>query len=428
MRSIAAFLLSAAALCAQARPDAGGDRLTVEQAVTEALEHNLGLIAERYALPIAEARIITAHLRPNPVLTVEGDHLPLAGTIYNSENNGGPPEYSVRTDFVFERGHKRAARIAVAEGNRSVVEYQVLNTARGIILDVSNAWIDLASARDALQLAQENLKALHEIVNVDQARVKSGDLAEVELLRAQLAELQFENAVRQAEVRVATVRARLQVLLGRDRNARPAETAGELRRDVLAVTEAELKEQARQRRPDLQALVHDQARSQAELRNQLALGKVDYTIGSEFRRQQGLAGHGNSLGFFLQTNLPVFNRNQGEIERARREALQIQARIRASEAALENEVEIAWLQYSSARFALEKIEQTMVGKAREVRGITEYSYKRGEATFIEFLDAQRAYNDTIQAYNDLRAEFARSLYSMEAATGGSAALAKANRP
>src|SRR5882672_5131276 len=80
------------------------EQITAEQAVQEALDHNLGLLAERYNLSIAEARIVTARLRPNPVFSLSGDHLPLAGTTYNSANNAGPPEYAVRTDFVLERG------------------------------------------------------------------------------------------------------------------------------------------------------------------------------------------------------------------------------------------------------------------------------------------------------------------------------------
>ena len=59
------------------------------------------------------------------------------------------------------------------------------------------------------------MQAFRDIVRVNEKRVKSGDLAEVELLRVQLAELQFENAVRQAELRVSTAQARLQLLLGR---------------------------------------------------------------------------------------------------------------------------------------------------------------------------------------------------------------------
>src|SRR5690242_825956 len=83
------------------------DTLTIDQAVSEALEHNLALFAERYNLSVADARIITARLRPNPVLTLDADHIPWAGTTYNRINNAGPEEYAVRTDFIFERGRKR---------------------------------------------------------------------------------------------------------------------------------------------------------------------------------------------------------------------------------------------------------------------------------------------------------------------------------
>src|SRR5213593_4829537 len=90
----------ASGLEAQSAPP---DSLTIEQAVQEALERNLGLLAERYNVTIADARIVTARLRPNPVLTLDADHQDLLGTGFNPEtNNGGPVEYSLRTDFVLE--------------------------------------------------------------------------------------------------------------------------------------------------------------------------------------------------------------------------------------------------------------------------------------------------------------------------------------
>ena len=82
----------------------------------------------------------------------------------------------------------------------------------------------------------------------------------------------------------------------------------------------------------------DQARSQAELRLQIAQGKVDYTFGTEYRRQQGINGTGNSLGFFLSTPLPVFNRNQGEIARAGAEQQQLGKSLQAQRAQISGEV------------------------------------------------------------------------------------------
>src|SRR5262249_13119191 len=145
-------------------PPQTSDLLTIDQAVAEAVEKNLGLLAERYNLSIAEARLITAHLRPNPVLTLDADHQDLLGTGFDNEtNNGGPVEYAIRTDFILERGGKRQARIAVAEGNRAVAQLQLLNTIRGIVLDAESAFVDLQSAKDSLHLAQENLRTLHDV-------------------------------------------------------------------------------------------------------------------------------------------------------------------------------------------------------------------------------------------------------------------------
>jgi cobalt-zinc-cadmium efflux system outer membrane protein len=400
-------------------PPAQHDPLTIGQAVAESIEKNLDLMAERYNLPIADARIVTAKLRPNPVVSIWGNYLDVLGTGFNAATNAaGPTESGVRVDFVLERGGKRRERIAVAEAGKAVAQLELLNATRTLIADVQNSFVDVLRAKADLALATENLGTFDEIVRVNSNRVKSGDLAEVELIRSQVAQLQFENTVRQTELRLHTARARLQLLVGRPRGDRPVDAIGEMRRDETILALETLREQAFAKRPDVLAQRQDQARSQAELRLQLAQGKVDYTVGAAANRQwvHGLDA-GNSMGFFFSMPLPVYNRNQGEIARAQQQRLQVEARIRALETTIENEVEGAYLRYENARTTLGRIESSLLGRAQDVRKVTEYSYRRGEATFLELLDAQRAYNETVQAHNEARAEFARSLYSIDAATG-----------
>src|SRR5689334_17456780 len=131
-RAIFALLFSCA--CAAAQP------VTIDDAVREATEKNLSLVAERMNIPIAQARIITARLRPNPVLTLGADYLNLFAVTSYADRGYGPAEPSGRVDYLFERGHKREYRAEVAEASKSVVELNVLNTIRGIILDVENAF------------------------------------------------------------------------------------------------------------------------------------------------------------------------------------------------------------------------------------------------------------------------------------------------
>lgn len=392
--------------------------LPLSQAISEALDKNLDLIAARFDIPVAQARIITARLRPNPIFSLEASHLiyPITPD-FNKDNAAGPNELAIRTDFVLERGGKRERRIEVAEASRTVAELQVLNTVRTIVQNVETAFVDILQAKANLALALDSLRSFDEIVRINTIRVKDGDLAEVELIRSQVAQLQFENTVRQSELQVQTARTRLQVLLGRGITEPLVDASGEMRRDTLSVDLAGLRQRAFAQRPDLLAFRRDQIRSQAELRLQLAQGKVDYTIGSEYRRQQGASAFGNTVGFFFSANLPVFNKNQGEIARATQEQSQTEAKVRALETIVQNDVQLAYLQYSNASTSLNRVEGALLQRATDVRQITEYSYRRGEANFLEFLDAQRAYNETMQAYNEARGDFARSLYGIDAATG-----------
>ena len=410
---LAAALCVAATAAGRARAQTPAP-LTIDRAVMEALDRNLAVVAERDNVAVADARVLTASLRPNPVLTASV-MLPDA-TIFNSGIN--PKEGIVRGDVLLERGAKRERRMEVAREARSVTELQLQNTIRALTLNVQSAFIDVQQAQSGLQLARESLAAFDEIVAINTERVRSGDLAPVELARSRLAALQFRNDIRSREAKLAVAVHRLRTLLGRT-DTSPIEVAGELRRDIPALQPDALQHSALQLRPDLKALERDQARSAADVRLQLAQGKVDYTVSAEFHRQLAPGSlTGNEWGVFFSAPLPFFNRNQGETERARREAHQAAARIAALQSDITGEMRGAWEQYTTTRELVDTIEQQMLTPAREVRDTTAYSYRRGEASFVELIDAQRTFNETMQSYNEARAEFARSLYTLDALTGG----------
>lgn len=401
--------------------------LTIDEAVRQALDHNLTIVAERYSVPAAQARIAAAQLRPNPVLTVTG-MLP-DSTVF--QENISPREAFVRGDVIFEGGGKREHRVEVAEAAKSVADVQLLNTMRTVVLDVQSAFVDVVLAEENVALARESRNALDALVQVNTERVRTGDLSQVELTRSRLAALQFQNDVRQQEARLAVARHHLGNLLGRQDGA-AIQVSGDLRSDRAPLDLDAIKRLAAERRPDLLALRRDQARSTADVRLQIAQGKVDYTVSGEFHRQEQATpanqNTGNLYGISLSVPLPIFNRNQGEIARARQEEQQIGARVRALEAQIATEVQSAFETYTAARDVVTTIESEMLEQARDVRTTTEYSYRRGEASFIELLDAVRAFNDTMQSYNDARAEYARSLYAIESISGAPASRGAQENP
>jgi len=412
----------AGVLLAQPNPQSGGallqQALSLSQAEEEALGHNLQLLARKFDISIAEARILTAQMHPNPSISLGADHLDWLGTVYDNINTAGPSEYAFRTDFVLEGGGKRGARVEVADLAHQVTQFEVQDAARQLILDVDNAFIDVLLARGNLAVAQENRGAFRRIVKISKERVRTGDLARVELMRTQLAELQYDNAVIMSKAKLRTAKQKLLLLMGRPKLLDwDFEVEGTLPRPPINLALVDMENIALTQRPDYLALVRDQGRSQASIKLQEANGKPDYIVGMEYRRQQGLAGRGNSIGLFVTMPIPIFDTNEGEIQRARHEADQVVAKIQALEAQIRQELTSAWEQYQAAEKTVRQIESHMLTQARQVLDTMEYSYRGGHASLVELLDAQRSYNDVMLSYNEALAEFARSRYLLLSITG-----------
>jgi cobalt-zinc-cadmium efflux system outer membrane protein len=155
-------------------------------------------------------------------------------------------------------------------------------------------------------------------------------------------------------------------------------------------------------------------RAEAEIRLQQALARPNVDLGISHHKQYVGSLPGQTAGFRLEIPLPLLHRNQGEIERARNEREQAAARVRALEQQIRAEVASAWEQYLTARQLLEAIEREMLAQAGRVRDTIEFSYRRGEASFLDLLEAQRTLSETRQGYNEARVEYARTLYLLDA--------------
>jgi outer membrane protein, heavy metal efflux system len=402
-------------LMAQAAPRS----LTIDAAVDEAIARNLGLIAERANLSIAEAGLITARLRPNPVLSGGANSLDWLGTGFNDVNNAGPPEYAVRVDMPFERAHKRELRTDVAARTKQLAEAQFAEAVRKLKLDVTIASVDVLEAKARLQLAQDNLQALERLLQLNERRLTSGAIPPIELSRSRVAMLQYRGSVRTAQLALTQARLKLLPLLGRRPEEAPIDIDDRLGLPPAPASPdlAALQETAKNTRPDLLAARHEQARTAADLKLQIAEGKVDYTLGAEYRRQQGVNGRGNLLGLFVSVPLPIFNRNQGEIARAEAEGEKAVRSVTALETDLAGEVASAYEDFDSTRQLLTEIERDLLKPTADARAGTTYMYQAGATSLLDVLDAQRAYNDTMDTYYSAQAAYRRALARLTLVVG-----------
>lgn len=412
LQQVALSLLLPALLCAQQ----GARTLTIAQAVAEAVDNNLSVLAERANIPVAEATLITARLKPNPVLSLGADHLDVLGTRYNNINNAGPNEVNARIDFLIERAHKREFRVETAQFNRQLAEARLAEAIRNLRINVISACVDLIQAKANLTLAEEILKNYQELFQINEARVNAGSVSPLELVRSRVAMLQFKNQVQRAQLGVTRARTRVQSLLGPQALAQKIDIAGDLKVPLAPATLPleKLEQLAVESRPELQTVRLNQMRSAAELKLQLANAKTDYTYGTEYRRQQGINGTSNSMGVFLSVPLAVNNKNQGEIARVEAEQRLYARQLEALAINARNEVRAAYDSFVASRELVESIEKDLLDNARKARDTAGYVYRAGASSLLEFLDAQRALNDSMQAYQEALGDYRRAVVNLNA--------------
>jgi cobalt-zinc-cadmium efflux system outer membrane protein len=164
-------------------------------------------------------------------------------------------------------------------------------------------------------------------------------------------------------------------------------------------------------RPDVAATQRELARTDTETRLQRALRTPNVTVGGGYRRDFGT----NAVVFGATVPLPLFNRNQGGVARAEAERRQAANHALVIEAGVRLEVQQALNAVAINRERVEYIQREHLTNARESRDIVEASYRLGAADLIDFLDAQRAFRDTLRTYNRALYEQRVSLFELAAA-------------
>jgi outer membrane protein TolC len=204
-------LLKPWGLSAQIPPPAGQSPipsgLTLDDATRLALEHNQSLRAQRLAIDQAKASEITAALKPNPVYTNLNEDFPLLSPSYLTlDNFRTNQEFTNSLTYMIERGGKRLKRLQVAQDTTDVTVKTVADNERQLRFQVAQAFINALLAKSNLEFAREDLKNFLQVVEINQQRMKSGDIAEADYLKIKLQQLQFEQDVSSAEIALCRAR------------------------------------------------------------------------------------------------------------------------------------------------------------------------------------------------------------------------------
>jgi len=395
--------------------------LTLDSAIERLVHENLDLRSKSLELPKSQADILTASLRANPVFYADAQQVPYGS--YSEKRPGGPTQYDVNISYPLDITGKRRARTVAAERAKSVLEAQYQDAVRLQIDNLYTAYVDVLAARESIRFTDASISGLGRLVQTTEAlrRQQERTGADVSQIQVQLDAAEIERIEAEEALRDAT--RTLAVLL----NIPPQEVAnlelkGSLRN--AAPTPPPLEELlhiALKERPDVVAYRLGIHRAKAEVDLAVANRLSDvYVLYQPYTFEDNSpfgtkSSHSWALG--VTVPLPIYNRNQGNIERARVTVTQTKVQLADIERRVLAEVEQAARQYAVTRTAVDRIEQRLLPSATKIREAATTRFTAGEADAFELLNAQRSYNDAVRQYRDTLIRHRRSMLRLNTASG-----------
>ena len=392
----------------------GAVSVSLDEAIQMALQHNHNLMAARTTIQQNEAEETTANLRPNPVFLGDSQFLPVfQPSQFSADYLDNTAQFDLGVSYLFERGRKRQHRLQAARDQTAVTRSQVADNERSLTFSVASLFINVELAESTLELANQDLKSFQDTVDIAEVRYKAGDIGENDLLKIKLQLLQFQTDVSAAQLARVQGLSDLRQLLGYESIGPDYDVAGAFDFQPIAGNLEDFQSKAMQNRPDLRAAHLGVTAADSQLDLQKAIGKKDVTGQVSYTH----LGDINDLSLFGQIQMPIFDRNQGEIARAGFAITQAKEQEKFASGQVMTDVRDAYEGVRSNDQIVGLYRSGYLKQAQDSRDISEFAYKHGAASLLDFLDAERSSRAIQLSYRQALASYLLALEQLREAVG-----------
>lgn len=409
MRRYVWILATAACVTVGARAQTALDWQQVQarfQAANPALRAGLMNIDE------SRAAEITAYLRPNPGLTTGLDQLqPFTANPYQPLTGAFP---LISVNYLHEREHKRELRLDSAKQATSIAYSQQEDMVRTLMFSLRNAFVQTLQAKAVFALAKDNLDYFDKELAISRDRLRAGDIAQLDMNRLELQRVQYESDLQTALVNMRTAKIQLLQLLDDRTPVDRFDVTGPFDFSDRLMPLEEFHAQASAARPDLKAALQAVEKAKTDHKLAVANGSTDPTFSVDAAHNPPFNVY---IGFSVSIPLRIFDRNQGEKFRTQLDITHAERAREVTEALVYGDVNSAYVTLASTIELLKPYRDKYLKIAKDVRDTMEFSYQRGQAALLDYLDAQRDYRATYVAYLNLVGSYLTAASQLNLAVG-----------
>ncbi len=381
------------------------------------LKNNANLLLANFQVEQAGAAVITAKLFDNPELEYEN-------LFYNHENkkflqtSAAYGQYSASVAQLFKLAGKRDKSIKLAQTGVKLAELEYYNLLRSLKFELRSTFYQIYFASQSLKVYDEQISSTEGLLNTYHAQLKAGNVAPKEVIRIKslLIALKAEkvNLLNELEDQYQVFK----IICGL-----PAETLVSLslktttqkQLSIRDVAYTQLIDSAYVYRADLKLAKTEIEFNERNLSLQKAMAIPDVEIAFSYDLKGNYPEKYTGLG--IKIPIPLFNRNQGEIKKARIGISMANTTFKQQQLLLANEVLNSYktaLRYETLYTSIDKDFSEDFNQL--ISGLIS-NFKQRNVSLIEFLDLYTSYKDHVLQFNTLQFEKMNSREELNYVTG-----------
>jgi cobalt-zinc-cadmium efflux system outer membrane protein len=368
-----------------------------------------------------KAEEITAFLRPNPQvsLLVDGTQIAPHNSVWQPfKGTYEQPSFS----YLHERQHKRELRLQSAQEGTRITQSEHEDLDRNMIFALRTSFVGTLEAKSVLDLAKADLEYYDKIIDISRERFRSGAIAQIDLDRIELLRVQYESEIETAMVNLRTAKIQLLQMLNDRTPVDQFDITGTFDfSDALQPLDT-YRDTALASRPDLQAALQTIQQSQTNHKLAIANGSSDPTFAAWYTHNASTNNPNGpqTLGVSVSIPLRIFDKNQGEKKRTLIDIDRSQQASEAARAQVFSDVDTAYELVRSNVELLKPYKAKYNDQALRVRDTVTYSYEHGNASLMDFLNAQSDYRQVQLAYAQLIGAYLTAAGQLNLAVGSEA--------
>lgn len=403
--------------------------LTLDDALRLFRQRGFDLLIAEAAVQNAQGDVHAAGAVPNPNWQLWGS--------YTTATNCDPASSICNTPWGVTAGlgdsnaiedaisGKRGLRLKVARAALAAAKQNRADAQRTLEFSVKQAYTQAVLARDNLDFALEVQKSAQQTYDLMHLRYNAGAISEADEAKVETFKLEAEQAVDTANQALRVAKLGVAFLLG----VRGAVPDFHVDQDlpkfripgaIGQVSREGMLKEAFEHRPDLLAAMSQRQRAEASIRLNKRLRFPDISLNLQYQQQAGVnaaAAQPPTVSLGLAGTLPLFYFQRGEIEKAEADFRTQTLLHDKLEAQVVADVETAWTNMVSTRKLVERMEGRLLERSKRARDLVELQYKKGAASLLEFLDANRVWIANNEEYLQDLANYWTAVYQLETAVG-----------